>query len=273
MINWLASYPKSGNTWVRLYLEAYMTGNIDINNLRFVGGDSSGVAYYNVSPLPMNALSSYQWAMLRQAALINKVVQARWLPVILKTHTANISVPDIPLIPKGFTKNSIYLIRDPRDVLPSFSRHMGLPIDEGIERMLDNQNMILTLESEDGTTAYSKSIVTSWKNHVTSWEQVPNVLIMRYEDIKKDQDQCFEAIIKHFNIEWNQERHEFSKEMCAFELMKEIEKEEGFKESSPHNDSFFYDGKVGSFKSKITKEQEEKIINAFGELMEKYGYI
>jgi len=44
---WLASYPKSGNTWVRLFLNAYYTGVCNINLKFFANASDVKPAQYH----------------------------------------------------------------------------------------------------------------------------------------------------------------------------------------------------------------------------------
>lgn len=273
MINWLASYPKSGNTWIRIYLEAYMAGNVDLQALRVVQGDQFGTNYELASPVDLSILSMYEWNMVRQAALLGKLAGAHYNPFILKTHSANVSTLDLPLIPKGITGASVYLIRDPRDIVPSFSRHMGnKTYDETIERMADDRNLIVQTKETDGYVG--KTILASWKTHVDSWEKYgKNCLFIRYEDLKRHPHLWFEKIIKHYGIEWDQKKHDFAMEQSSFKLLQQREAKEGFGEKSQYTDRFFHDGSIGSHKDKLSEAQHNRIINLFGDVMLRYEYI
>ena len=139
-IRWIASYPKSGNTWVRCFLQAYLTGKLDINDLNLTMGDSSPFDYQGCSVAPLGALSSYEAAWYRPAALFNMCVRHKGL--ILKTHNANVKVNGISLIPEFMTHSAVYVVRDPRAVCLSHSKHMGIDVEKSIYSMNNAQCML-----------------------------------------------------------------------------------------------------------------------------------
>ena len=101
MISWIASYPKSGNTWVRLFLEAFLLDQIqelDPNNTFVSQGDSGALDYQAATTIVIDRITeqeSWMWAMLRPAALINLVNRQKKRPILVKTHWANIKIDDI----------------------------------------------------------------------------------------------------------------------------------------------------------------------------------
>ena len=139
-IIWLASYPKSGNTWVRTFLHNLLLNAnrpADINELtKFTIGDGNKVWYEQVTGKPYSDLSDEE-----NAAMIPKVHQAyaRTRPdsVFVKTHNWLGKKHGIPLVTPEFTAGAIYIVRNPLDVVISLSDHYGMTIDQGVDMMND----------------------------------------------------------------------------------------------------------------------------------------
>ena len=166
-IIWIASYPKSGNTWVRCFLDAYFLGELDINELlcsiaddradKQQIGDGSDIVKL---PVDIQHLTK-PMGMLR---IVRKYVQdGEKIPLFVKTHTANLLANGIELLPECLTKATIHIIRDPRDVLPSFANHMGCDIDQGIEWMQDKYRTL----TGDGTRI--ADLISSWDYNANSF--------------------------------------------------------------------------------------------------------
>jgi hypothetical protein len=263
-INWLASYPKSGNTWVRAFLDAYALGGVDINKMREVLGDGNVLFYQQASPVPFDQLELYQWLTVRAVALFHMTAfHADRDRLILKTHNINAQISDMPTIPAGFSGPSVYLIRDPRDVVVSYAAHQGNSIDDMIEYMQNYQFGMKSVSEE----AAMGGFVSSWDKNVTGWASYPDIEIIKYEDMKNDPAVQFERIVKQFGYEYSAKKVDTALEVCAIEKLKAQENAEGFKEATK-NTKFF-----GRDHTELTDEQRVKIEEAFGPTMEKYGYL
>ena len=131
---WLASYPKSGNTWVRHVINAAVTGfppNINAA-FQYVCGDHGIPLFQHTAAIPVDKMGMRDFLCYRLAALRNHLAVFGLRDAALKTHHANLNVFDVPLIPAFLSKGAVYIVRDPRDVVISFSKHLGLTIDETI---------------------------------------------------------------------------------------------------------------------------------------------
>lgn len=123
-IVWLASYPKSGNTWVRLFLANYRAHGLKINPnslpTEFTISDTRDRDYHAVSPYPVEKMSHLEILMLRGAALLHAMASVHERPMFCKTHAANAVLNGYRLFPPPVTAASVYIVRDPRDVAVSF---------------------------------------------------------------------------------------------------------------------------------------------------------
>ena len=130
MIIWIASYPKSGNTWVRLFLESYFS-NVK-NNFRFGGFpeledlEKLNFDYTNLNEIIKN------WKTLQEVRNLDGRIN------LLKTHNALCTVGEYTFTDKTNTLGAIYLVRDPRDIAVSYANHLGLSFDEVIKTMLNS---------------------------------------------------------------------------------------------------------------------------------------
>ena len=264
LITWLASYPKSGNTWIKLLMGAYKYGTADINERRpLTALDTETYAHQVVSPVSLNYLDPAQKVYLRSAALMHLRMR-NLTQCILKTHCADIKVNDVRLIPPTLTDKRIYILRDPRDVVISFAKHMGITVDRAIELFAHVGNALNMPET-------APAFLTTWSRHVGSWAFNSDVVI-RYEDLRDDTAGQFKRVLEVLGWEIDEARIEKAVSDCEFAKLKAQEDKDGFLESSGHG-RFFNQGKSGHWQEVLTPEQIKQIESDHGEMMEKVGYI
>jgi hypothetical protein len=252
---WLASYPKSGNTWVRMFLLAYLTGEkIDINAARqFVISDLQPDFHPKAKDIH-EYLKNYYESL---AKLEN---------VCVKTHNANISVDKKRLIPMDRTNGGVYIVRDPRDVALSMSHHYAVDIDQIIETMADETCVIASRFNHMG------HVLSSWSTHVNSW-RTTNLMMFRYEDLLEHTEEAFKAITKILYLpEHGEERFKFALHESNFNNLKGLEIEHGFAEGGAAS-NFFRVGEAGQWKEHLTEKQIKKIEKDHRIMMEGCKYL
>lgn len=280
-IVWLASFPKSGNTWVRMLFDAYILGQEpDINKMVTSVSDDHAGRYQlgdgtNVLDLPIEyQLLARPMAMLRLSRAFAGNNPDPRFPLICKTHCANMSASGVELMPHQLTKATIHLIRDPRDVVSSFAKHMGLGIDDAIEAM--TKPNLVSFGKEQGK---SFDIICSWRRNVESWvaDDLHNTRTWRYEDLRAYPEEMFSKMLEHIGCPVDKERVAKAVELTTLDRLRKQEREKGFVEASEHQkddtNRFFGKGAVGGWKTKLTEIQVRKIERSFGKLMARYGYI
>ena len=269
---WLASYPKSGNTWVRMFVNAYKSGYpIDINSpYHYVTGDTRPAIFQACYCRPADNLTLAEEMLLRPATLITAISMSVTKDLCLKTHHAKAVTNQIPLFPVGLSAGAVYLIRDPRDVVISYAKHLGDTIDNMIEHMNSKQYVGVHEDSN------LHNILLTWSLHVSSWteknEDIPTEAI-RYEDLLADPRKEFRKILPALGIkETDERRFDFALEQSSFANLKGLESKNGFREKC-HQDMFFDTGKHGRWKDILTQSQVDKIEGDQKDTMKKFGYL
>ena len=269
---WLASYPKSGNTWVRMFLNAYVTGfPIDINSaFQYVMGDIYPEGLQMICPRDIKTLTTKEQYMYHNAMLLNLLNMNPTKDVCLKTHNAKCRVEEIPTIPPSFSAGAVYIIRDPRDVVISLSHHFNIDIDASIAFMNNIK------QAGEHVNTKLVHILLTWSLHVTTWtnknEDVPTTVI-KYEDLLENTEETFVKILKALSFnKINKEKLKFALEETKFEKLRAFEDKFGFREKA-NGDKFFRVGKAGQWKTKLTKKQIKQIEEDHKDVMEKFGYL
>ncbi len=276
-IIWLASYPKSGNTWLRVFINNLMdqvTGTSnqphDINRLmQWSRRDAARRDFeYQLGKSPEEATAA-EIAAVRYEIQANIARHARER-VFMKTHNAVANVEGYSTINFDVTRGAIYLVRNPLDVAISFASHMGQSIDETIEYMAN----------PDATTALASErlvyeFMSSWSLHVASWFSVAHrpVLIVRYEDMLAARDHTFGRIVSFLGLKASPEQIKRALDHSSFEKLAQQEAQKGFVERPEKADRFFRVGKADQWKQVLTQTQIETILKTQGYMMMRCGYL
>lgn len=275
-IYWLASYPKSGNTWMRILLTNYLHNAdtpADINALdggpiasgRQVFDDNVGI---EASDLTADEIERYRPLVYEQLS-----AQATE-PLFLKVHDAYTRTPEgMPLISKRATAGVIYIIRNPLDVAVSFAHHSASTLERIVNKMGDTD--FCFVDKPQRLHNQLRQRLLSWSGHVTSWVDEPDlrVHIVRYEDLKKEPEATFSKVVTFCGLEVDQSRIEKAVKFSSFEEVQRQEREHGFQEKMPQSVSFFRKGEAGSWKETMPPELEDKLISENSEVMRRFGYI
>ena len=272
-IVWLASYPKSGNTWFRIVLANALNQTnaaVNINQLHHSRSVSSRDFINQALGLDSRLLNQDELDLLRPAIHTWYAKQKRWF---LKTHNAYFYLKnDQPFHQCEGCFGAVYFIRNPLDVAVSFASHCNIPIDVSIKIM---SNKTYKTPLKIGANKSVPERYLSWSEHVRSWAQTDmNVLFTRYEDMNISPLQTFQKIFNFLQI--NIEPDDLLKKLeCSkIENLQQQEQQFGFKEKSQRQkDSFFRKGIVGDWETTLTSRQVHQIIKNHDEMMYKFGYI
>ncbi|MBE7636093.1 sulfotransferase domain-containing protein [Sneathiella sp. P13V-1] len=271
-IIWLASYPKSGNTWMRSFLQNVILGGqntVHINELsQFAYGDGQKIWYEQAAGGSIDGLSAEQKMKLTPRAHM-AMTRSRPQSVFVKTHNWMGLTYDTHLITMEATAGAIHIIRNPLDVSISLAHHFGFSIDESIEFMSDPEAQ--TAEDDYKMPQY----YGSWSDHTKSWDRLnPQYMHrVRYEDMLTKPGKTFSEVLKFLQIKVPKSTLAKAIKQSSFKTLQSQEKKDGFLERSDKAESFFRSGKAGEWKSVLTDEQVKKIVDTHHDVMEKYGYL
>ena len=283
MIIWLASYPKSGNTFLRSLLTAYLftkEGNFNFEVLKNINQFPNNVTFEK-----LGIDISNQKEVIKNYIKVQEETNKRDGEGIrfLKTHS---TLQDIDGHKFTNLKNClgvIYIVRDPRDVAKSYSNHNSTSIEESINYMKEF-NIGGGVKSKDRKNE-TITHIGSWSSHYTSWKEFDKVdryLLIKYEDLVKETEKTFLKVLtfvckltkKKLDLDKNKLKNVLN--TTSFESMQKLEKQNGFNEASNFNGkkvTFFKYGAKNNWKKFLTLENIKKIEDIFREEMKELGYL
>lgn len=272
-IIWLASYPKSGNTWMRAFLHNLLRDpkdSYDINKITdFSTSDSSIHWYQNQTSKPWEEWKPIDVARMRRGTQLS-ICAWRRDDTFVKTHNASGHYLNYPLIHPDLTAGAIYIVRNPLDVCVSLTHHYGCDVDTAIQFLGDES----TGSKTNDKLVYE--IHRSWSSHVDSWtsQQRPGLIVLRYEDMLHRPLKTFGGLAEfmRLNPPPTRKRLERAIERSSFRTLRQQEDEKGFKEKSPHAQKFFREGKAGQWREILTQSQIDAVVARHKEQMQRFGY-
>lgn len=274
-IVWLASYPKSGNTWFRSFLTALLKEKeVDLNQMA-TDGIFSGKNYVeNILDLNTDYLSRQQIEAYQRTAFTHLSATSK-KRLFIKVHDAFTcsQVDGLPLIPEKPTQMAVYLLRNPLDVALSLANHIGKSAEKAIDKYIVNPaGSFVSLKNSANNQFYQP--LGTWSMHVESWLEKPAfpVHFIRYEDMKEKPFETFKLAVQAIGLEFSNEQIQFAIEETKFEKLQKKEQEKGFKEKQNPTSSFFFKGQVGRWKEELSNEQIEKIRAINEPMMRRFGY-
>jgi len=286
MIIWLASYPKSGNTWLRSLLCSYFFSTDGIFNFKQL----ENIQQFSIrfDHTKVNNDSDYQnrisksWISTQESINKDKKIH------LMKTHNAMCTINGNSFTNKSNTRACIYIVRDPRNVVTSISNHYNLKLPEALDFIKNKKKIIFPEEKIPGKENFDHpkdfNYISSWTDHYHSWKStnVFPVMIIKYEDLEKDVNKEFLSTLKFLSnfmkFDIDNKRVKNCIASTNFEILKQMEDKEGFRETpysfkKQKEKRFFHLGRKNDWKILLDKKTSRDIEENFKKEMKYLGYL
>lgn len=287
-IFWIASYPRSGNTWMRAILSSLFfteTGKFNLNLLKNIVNFDNPDKYEFIKNLNLNDFNrlnevqiiSKYWVEAQRRAKINGDF------AFFKTHSGNVTMNKHKYTVPENVLGLIYLIRDPRDVLVSYSKYSNKSLDDTIRSM--TSKICMTWSGLPKEKPYP-ILLSSWDIHYQTWKllEVPKLTI-KYESLLSETEKTLWSVVdffaKNYGFKFKNIKKKINNilETTTFDNLKKTERVEGFDEApyifskKQTKEFFFRKGKNNQWKSILSNKQLDQIEKSFFSTMKELGYI
>lgn len=279
MIVWLASYPKSGNTWVRIFISTLLYSSektkVDINkqHLKQFPNRSNFKNltnnFLNLDELSKNYISAQDIINLEKGIKFYKTHSANWKNFEKNYYFTNY-------------ENSlgvIHIVRDPRNVITSILDYYNKEnYQEALNFLIDRGKVVGGTKHESGVP----TILLSWADHYNSWKVFKkNYLLVKYENLLTDPVNEFLKITDFLGsiVKFKFEEKEILEliENCKFEKFSNQEDNHGFIDNSSTNKSlrkkFFKLGPNNNWEKLLDSQIRSKIEKTFENEMKELQYL
>ena len=274
MIIWCASYPKSGNTWVRAILTTLLyskDGIFNFNLLKEVSQFPLRHQFKNFTKDYSNLKKISQYSIKAQEK-INSDGKLR----IFKTHNGNYNFLGNDFTNKKNALGVIYIVRDPRNIIASISGHYQLNMEQSVSFMLDKKRTLGNLSQNDTSEENVIDLLCSWKDHYNSWKISSNLILIKYEDLLNDTKSQIDRLsffLKKFGkFESSDKKINNIIKTTSFEILKKKEENEGFEEAHSHT-KFFNLGPKNIWKNILNEKLTYRIEKNFKKEMKELNYL
>ena len=283
MIYWIASYPKSGNTWLRILLSCYYytkDGVYDENSLNNIQ-QFPQKKYFKQFNYNQNIVGDTTKYWLKAQEKINEDKKLRFF----KTHNVFGLVNNSHFTNKENSIGCIYIVRDPRNVFTSIKNFYEMDNDQALKWMINQNQYIFDIHNFDKAGYSDFQFISSWDNNYKSWKlqkKIPTKII-RYEDLLNQTFTVFKEVIEFINKsinsteQINKSKIKNAVNSTLFSKLQSKEKNEGFSEAilSKKGDKkipFFFMGPDNDWKKILDKNVKNKIIEAFEKNLNELSY-
>ena len=277
-IIWLASYPRSGNTWIRVFLtnlRRIIDGQdaaLDLDSMdpAVALWDNEAALYNRLLGKPVSTATGQEIMRARSWVLAQLAEDAGGL-LLMKTHNANVMFGGFATVPPSLSAGAIYVVRNPLDCIISCAEFWNISLDEAIGRAAQSGAML----TGDAENRRIFTLMGSWSENVSTWTALasPALLVVRYEDLLDRPTESFGAIAAHLRMNHTVAHLSEAIEQSSFRRLQDIEGKRGFHERPESAARFFREGRKQQWRERLTPAQVDRVVAAHGDQMSKFGYL
>ena len=277
-IIWISSYPKSGNTFLRAMLSAFFYSKDGIFKQDYL----KNVAEFPRDFFDLKSSNNFLNEIKEYEKIQKKISSTDKEIIFLKTHLANLTINKIyPTINKDYSICSIYIVRDPRNVILSLKNHYNVDIKECLNFLMNDKNFIC-MKNKNLSKGYT--LILDWASNYLSWKNQKNIntIFIKFEDLVFEQEKTFTYILnnlkKFINFEIDQKKIENVVKTTNFKYLRQLEENEGFIENKimgiQNNKNFFFNkGIKQNFNKDLDPDIIEEIKKKYKNLLLELNYL
>ena len=271
-IHWIASYPKSGNTWVRAIVDRIVHPEraFDINALGKTAPSFSGLMQEFVQRNQIRLSGSAPGEVRRWWTPVQReICETSDHEVFLKTHNVAAKFDSGPFPDPGSTASAIYILRDPRDVALSYAWHYKMTLGLAVVALCTSSAFNIKQEALGLT-----ELLMSWAEHVQGWTSLRRcpLLVLRYEDLLADPTAGVRQIGEFLDRPLSADQVAAIAAATSFKQLRGQEKARGFNESV-RADGFFRAGTSGQWRDIDDESVFQPLLDKNARVMRKHGYL
>jgi len=272
----VASYPKSGNTWVRLVLQGLMhadrAGDLNALDGAFYGQQRRNL-FDELAPAKASDLTAEEIDDFLPS-VNTSMTSLMESPAIVKTHElARRNRAGAWMYAPEQVKAVLHVVRHPFDVAVSFAHHMGWTVEQAVVQMgsafrFSSQDYKLSLPFPEA--------VGTWSENVLGWtgpDQPYRCITVRYEDLLLDSMSLFRSIAHFAEFVFTETDLQRSVTAASFDKLRSLEESKGFRERPASSPQFFRSGKAFSWEGKLPEDLQRRICKRHAEAMQRFGYL
>jgi len=285
MIFWIASYPKSGNTWLRALISSYYYANDGVFNqelLKKIDQFPTKKYFKGFDYNKKVATDTCKFWIKAQERINANNKELKFF----KTHNIFGKLNNYDFTDRQNSIGCLYIVRDPRNVFTSLKNHYQLNDDQAIKWMTNDKNYIYYVQKFEENGYSDFQFISSWSVHYQSWKMQKKLPIkfIKYEDLQNETYYVFKEVIKFINkITNNKEKVNINKiknvlKTTSFEKLKQNEIDHGFSEAVSSKEDknqkipFFNLGPKNDWRKIINNDLKSKLESIFEKDLKELSY-
>jgi len=284
MIFWIASYPKSGNTWLRTLISSYYYSKDGIYSDNIIKriGQFPEKRHFMEFEYDKNIITDTSRLWIKAQQKINQDKQLRFF----KTHNAYGVLNNQKFTDRENSIGCIYIVRDPRNIITSLKNHYEMNDEQALKWMANEKQFIYDVQNleKDGYSDFQ--FISSWETNYKSWtvqKQIP-IKFVKYENLLNETYMVFKDIVEFINKltginkKIDRERLKNSVQSTSFNKLKNNEKKHGFSEailSKKTNKKipFFFLGPENDWRKVLSDDLKTKLNETYKKNLKELSYI